>query len=73
MRTTLNLDDDVSAEVDRLRREQGLGLSEALNRLARAGIAKPGGRRRYRNHAHDLGAKVDVINVAEVLDLLDET
>ena len=31
MRTTVALDDDVVAAVERVRRERGLGLSEALN------------------------------------------
>src|SRR4051794_32418857 len=38
MRTTVTLADDVAAAVDRLRREEGLGLSEAVNKLARAGL-----------------------------------
>ena len=37
MRTTVNLDDDVAAEAERLKRAEGIGLSEAVNRLARAG------------------------------------
>lgn len=36
MRTTVVIDSDVAAEVERLRRE-GMGLSEALNLLARVG------------------------------------
>lgn len=72
MRTTLTLDDDVAAELERLRREEGMGLSEAVNRLIRAGMAaprEPGSR--YEHRSVDLGLRVDVTNVAEVLDLLD--
>jgi hypothetical protein len=73
MRTTVNVDEDVAAEVARLRREQGLGLSEALNVLARRGLAAGAApRTRFRQESADLGARVDVTNVGDVLDLLDE-
>lgn len=70
----MNLDDDVATELDRLRRETGMGLSEALNELARVGV---GARRRshhstYRQQTASLGIRVDVSNVGEVLDLLDD-
>lgn len=72
VRTTVVIDSDVAAEIERLRR-QGLGISEALNLLARRGIAAqasaPGPR--YRHRTAPVGLKVDVSNVAEVLDLLD--
>jgi hypothetical protein len=38
MRTTVTLDDDVAREVERLRREQSLGVSAAINALARRGM-----------------------------------
>ena len=71
MRTTLTLDDDVAAEIDRLRREEGLGLSEAANRLIRAGMAAPTTRSAYRHETRDLGLRVDVTDIGAVLDLLD--
>lgn len=71
MRTTINLDPDVAAAVDRLRRQKGLGVSEALNRLARAGLAKPERRTRFKQRTADLGAMLDVSNIAEVLDLIE--
>lgn len=40
MRTTIKLDEDVARAVDRLRREEGLGLSAAVNKLARRGLAR---------------------------------
>lgn len=71
MRTTVSLDEDIAAEVRRLRRERGIGVSEALNRLARAGLTvKPSGPP-FRQRAVKLGLKVDVTNVAEALELLD--
>ncbi len=71
MRTTITLDDDVAAAVERLRRERGLGLSEALNELARAGLAAKPSRRAFRQKTHPMGARIDVSNVAEALELLE--
>ncbi len=73
VRTTVVIDSDVAAEVDRLRRE-GLGISEALNLLARRGMAAQTSapEARYRHRTARIGLKVDVTNVADVLDLLDD-
>lgn len=70
VRTTTDLDDDVRAAVERLRAERGIGLSEAVNQLARGGL-KPAGRKRYVHHSTSLGLRVDVTNIGDVLDLLD--
>lgn len=72
IRTTLTLDDDVAAEVERLRREEGIGLSEAVNRLVRQGLAMPRRRPRYEHRSADVGLKVDVTDIGAVLDLLDD-
>ena len=72
MRTTVNLEPDVAAAVDRLRRAEGLGVSEALNRLARAGLIAQPQRKRFKQPTADLGAfLVDVSNVQEALDIAD--
>ncbi|HXW58589.1 MAG TPA: hypothetical protein VEJ23_03830 [Solirubrobacteraceae bacterium] len=72
MRTTVTLADDVAAELVRLRRERSLGLSEALNELARAGMTR---RREPRapfvQRTHDLGLEIDVTNIAEALELIE--
>ena len=73
MRTTINLDDDVASEVARLRRERGLGLSEAVNELARAGLGAAHADYVYHHPTRDMGALVDLTNVADVLELLDES
>jgi hypothetical protein len=73
MRTTVNLEDDVASEVTRLRRERGLGLSEAVNELARAGLATVRTDYAYHHPTRDMGALVDLTNVADVLELLDES
>lgn len=67
----MRLDDDVAAEVERMRRAKGIGLSEAVNELARAGMSRSSTRHRYEHRTADIGLKVDVTNVGEVLDLLD--
>lgn len=72
MRTTVTLADDVAAEVARLRRERSLGVSEALNELARAGMMhRREPRARFVQRTHDLGLEVDVTNVAEALELIE--
>lgn len=71
MRTTLTLADDVAAAVDKLRHERGLGLSEAVNDLVRAGLSADRPTQPFRQKAHDLGAGVDVSNVGDALETLD--
>jgi hypothetical protein len=71
MRTTVNLDDDVAAAVRRLRDERGLGVSQAVNRLARAGLTVKPARSAFRQRSAPLDLMVDVTNVAEALELLD--
>jgi hypothetical protein len=68
----VTLSPDVAAEVERLRREKGLGMSAAINELARAGMARPRAVRGFRQRSAHLGLRVDVSNVAEVLDALDD-
>ena len=73
MRTTLTLQEDVAAAVDRLRRSEGIGVSEAVNRLVREGLAKPKTLPLYEHNSYDMGQKLDVTNVGDVIGLLDET
>lgn len=74
MRTTVTLDDDVAAALESMRREGGLGLSEALNELVRIGLTareraqRP---RRFRQRTRNLGLRVDVTNVERALEYLD--
>lgn len=67
--------DDVFAELERLRREEGLGPSEALNLLARRGMRRTTGTPRpaYVHSAEPLGLRVDVSDIGAVLELIDET
>lgn len=73
MRTTFTLDDDVAAAVEQLRRQEGIGLSAAVNRLIRAALAQPKQRARYRHRSADVGITVDVTDIGSVLDVLDGT
>lgn len=73
MRTTVTIAPDVYAEIERLRREDGLGPSEALNQLARRGLSqkqnpKPPSLPRPQN----LGVRIDISNIGSVLEMLDE-
>lgn len=76
MRTTVTLAPDVAAEVERLRRETGAGVSEVLNTLARRAMSTandPAAQRTpYRQPTAPLGARLDVTNIGDVLDLLDK-
>lgn len=71
MRTTVNLDDDVAAAAEELRRQRRIGLSEAVNELARAGMRQRPRRTPFRQRTRPLGLQIDVSNVAEALELLD--
>jgi Arc/MetJ family transcription regulator len=71
MRTTLSLDDDVAAAVQRLREERNLGLSEAVNELVRAGLAVRPRRKAFRQRTANLGLRIDVSSVADALEHLD--
>lgn len=64
----MTLDDDVAAALESLRREKGLGLSEAVNHLIRNGLRQSGHRPRVRLDADDLGLRIDISNVAEALE-----
>ena len=72
MRTTVNLADDVAAAVEGRRRERSIGLSEAINELVREALAsrKPGGSS-FVQATHDMGAGIDVTNVAEAIETLE--
>ncbi len=71
MRTTLSLDDDVTAAVQRLREERHIGLSDAVNELIRAGLAVPARRPAFRQRTASLGLRIDVSSVADALERLD--
>lgn len=61
----------MAAAVEEIRRTRHVGLSEAVNELARAGMAAPRRGRIFQQRSADLGIRIDVSNVAEALDTLD--
>ncbi len=70
MRTTVTLDPDVAAAVEQLRK-RGIGVSEAINDLARSGLTIKQARKPFRQRRASLALKIDVTNVAEALEQLD--
>ncbi len=70
MRTTIELDDDTSRAVARLRQE-GRGVSEAVNELIRRGLAATPTSRPFVPKTSDLGVRIDVSDVAAALETLE--
>lgn len=71
MRTTVRLDPEVAAAAERLRRERHIGLGEAVNELARAGLDRGQKTTRFQQRTANVGLKIDVTNVADALEQLD--
>lgn len=77
MRTTLTLDDDVAALLERARKSRKAGLKETVNEALRQGLrqmtAPPPKRKPYRTPSVSCGrCLVDNIdNIAEVLELIE--
>jgi hypothetical protein len=71
MRTTVTLADDVAAAVEKVRREQSIGLSEAINDLVRAGLMHRRESTAFEQRTHDLGDGIDYSNIADAIETLD--
>lgn len=72
MRTTVRLDPEVAAAAQRLQQERNIGLGEAVNELAKAGLSQPRPQRtKFRQQTLDLGLTIDVSDVADALEQLD--
>ncbi|HUF84617.1 MAG TPA: ribbon-helix-helix protein, CopG family [Acidimicrobiia bacterium] len=71
MRTTIEFDDDTARAIEQLRRDEGLGLSEAVNELIRRGLLPRHAGEPFVQPTRSMGLKIDVSNVAEALDLLE--
>ena len=73
MRTTLTLDEDVTAAIEKLRKTRKMSLKEIINEALRRGIrqmeSKPARRKAFRTRAVSLGrCKIGSLdNVAEAL------
>jgi Arc/MetJ family transcription regulator len=76
MRTTLTLDDDVAAQLERLRRTRNANLKDLVNEALRRGLrdmSTPQKKRRmFRTRAFRMGKPlVNIDNVAEALAYLE--
>lgn len=72
MRTTVTLEKDVAAALAKLRREQDLGLSEAVNDLIRKGLRYKPPRKRFVQKSYDLGESyVDLTHIGRALEELE--
>lgn len=71
MRTTVEFDEDTAAAVDQLRRDKGMGVSEAVNELIRRGLLPRRDPSGFVQKTHRLGLKIDISNVAEALEVLE--
>lgn len=71
MRTTVEFEGDVAKAIDELRRDEGLGVSDAVNELIRRGMLPRAELTPFRQQTYPLGLKIDVSNVAEALDAID--
>lgn len=71
MRTTVEFDPDVLREIERMRREEGRGTSEAVNELIRRGLTSAPVAVPYVPTTRSIGLRLDVSNVAEALDVLE--
>jgi hypothetical protein len=71
MRTTVEFDADTARAVEDLRRERGVGVSEAVNELIRRALLPRPADPTFRQRTAALGLRVDVSNVADALEALD--
>ena len=71
MRTTVEFDDDAARAIASLRKERGIGVSEAVNELIRRGLLHKPPRERFVQQTANLGLKVDISNIGEALAILE--
>lgn len=72
VRTTVSLDREVFEAAQRIRAEKNVSLSEAVNQLAEAGLRRSTERKPFKLRTFsDRGPKMDLTNVAEVLEIID--
>ena len=72
MRTTVTFARDVAAAVERLQRERGRGVSDAVNELIRRGLSRPETPEPFRQTASAMGEPLlPLDDVAGLLDILD--
>jgi hypothetical protein len=71
MRTTVEFDADTARAVEQVRRDRGVGVSEAVNELIRRALLPRPAAPTFHQRTAALGLRVDVSNVADALEALD--
>ena len=72
MRTTVTFTSEVAAAVQRLQRERGGGVSDAVNELIRRGLTSPGTQQPFSQTASPMGEpSLPLDDVAGLLEVLD--
>ena len=77
MRTTLTIDDDVAADLERLRKKRDASLKHLVNEALRRGLREMSGppkkRKPFRTETHKAGPPLlaSFDNVAEVLAIIE--
>lgn len=71
MRTTVEFDDDAARAVAHLRRERGLGVSEAVNELIRRAMLPRPTSAVFAQRTRRLGLRLDVSDIAGALEVLE--
>jgi Arc/MetJ family transcription regulator len=66
MRTTLTIDDDVAASLERLRRGQKLSLKQVVNEALRRGLEDMGKRRKQRERVQTRAVALGRVRVASI-------
>jgi hypothetical protein len=72
MRTTLTLDDDVAATLERFRRNRRMGLKQLINEALRRGLKEMGRRRGPREPARTKAVPLGRLRVGSI-DNIGET
>jgi hypothetical protein len=72
MRTTVTLEKDVAAAIASLRRERGLGLSEAVNDLIRKGLMYRPSRKPFVQRSQSMGPPlIDLTDIGWALEQIE--
>lgn len=72
MRTTVTFTSEVAAAVQRLQRERGRGVSDAVNELIRRGLTSPGTQQPFLQTSSPMGEpSLPLDDVAALIEVLD--
>ncbi len=74
MRTTITFASDVAAAVERLQRERGRGVSDAVNELIRRGLTTRSTQERFTQTTSAMGEpSLPLDDIAALLEVLDDS